>query len=118
MKENLTDKKQLKMFLDIHAHSVKRSIFAYAPKQEKGNEVLCTKTLPGILDEMSEMFSLKNSDFNNLESKKYSARLGIYNIYKLTDSYTIEASCFGYDVKHSPMQERNQQGSDNSPEIV
>ena len=39
MKENLTDKKQLKMFLDIHAHSVKRSIFAYAPKQEKGNEV-------------------------------------------------------------------------------
>jgi len=119
MKENLTDKKQLKMFLDIHAHSNKRSIFCYAPKPEKGTETVSSKTLPGILDEMSEMFSLKNSDCNNLESKKYSARLGIHNIYKLMDSYTVEASCFGYDVKNNPMQERStQQGSDNSPEIV
>ena len=30
MKDNLRD--NLRMFLDIHAHSVKKSIFLYAPK--------------------------------------------------------------------------------------
>ena len=99
MRENLPDKNLLKMFLDIHAHSTKRSIFVYAPKPEKRFEEAKTRTFPGILDEMSEIFSLRNCDFNN--SKKDCARLGIYHMYKLLDSYTVETSCYGYEVKNN-----------------
>ena len=101
MRENLQDKKLLKMFLDIHAHSTKRSIFVYAPKPEKRYEVARTRTFPGILDEMSDVFNLRNCDFNNTKAKENCARLGIYNLYKLQDSYTVETSCYGFEVKNN-----------------
>jgi len=95
MKENLTG--NLRMFLDIHAHSTKKSIFVYAPKPHEKYDIARTKVFSLILDDMSDVFSLENCRYNNDKKKKNSARMSIFNTYKLADSYTVESSCFGFE---------------------
>jgi len=103
MKENLNG--NLRMFLDIHAHSVKKSIFVYAPKPQERYEIARTKVFNLILDDMSDVFSLENCRYNNDKKKKNSARMCIFNDYKLADSYTVESSCFGFESKKEDKNE-------------
>jgi len=98
MDENLIHG-SLRMFLDIHAHSVKKGIFAYAPVPESNYGSARTKCFSLILDDMSEVFSIDNCRYNNDRQKKNCARLGIFNQYELDDSYTIESSCYGFESK-------------------
>ena len=87
-----------KMFLDIHAHSAMNSIFSYAPMHEKEQQALECQKFIKILDTMSNYFSAENSKFGNEKYKKNCARLGITRDFDLINSYTIESSCWGYDV--------------------
>ena len=48
---------------------------------------------------MSVYFSAENSKFGNEKYKKNCARLGIARDFELINSYTIESSCWGYDVE-------------------
>jgi hypothetical protein len=56
------------------------------------------------LDEASEVFKLSKCSFNNEKYKRNAARLGVYRDFKLVNSYTIESSCYGFDVKISAYQ--------------
>ena len=47
---------------------------------------------------MSTYFSAENSKFGNEKYKKNCARLGISRDFGLINSYTIESSCWGFDV--------------------
>ena len=102
LKQNLQSKKQLSMFLDIHSHSNKKSIFAFAPQPTDMHDIVRTRRFSMLLDDVSELFSMKSCSYNNSKVKKNCARLGMYKAFQLADSYTIEASCYGYEEKNAP----------------
>ena len=57
------------------------------------------KRFPMILDNMSAFFQFDNCKFGNEKYKKNCARLGVHRDFNLFQSYTIESSCYGYEVK-------------------
>lgn len=87
------------MFLDIHAHSAACSIFIYSPNPENDKDLPYVKRLPTLLDINSPYFMLSNCKWANEKSKRNCARLSVYRDFGLLDSYTIESSCWGYEVK-------------------
>lgn len=52
-----------------------------------------------ILDNLSAYFQFDNSKFGNEKYKKNCARLGVYRDFGLINSYTIESSCYGFQIK-------------------
>jgi hypothetical protein len=54
-----------------------------------------------ILHETSPYFLFDNCKFRNDKYKKNCARLALNREFKVIDSYTIEASCYGYEIKGS-----------------
>ena len=90
---------KIRMFLDIHAHSAMQSIFCYSPASEDPATNQIIRRFPMLLDNMSAYFQFDNCKFNNEKYKRNCARLGVYRDFDLANSYTIESSCFGYEVK-------------------
>jgi hypothetical protein len=56
--------------------------------------------LTTILDDASPYFLLENCRYNNEKYKKNCARLGIARDFNIVNSYTIESSCFGFEIKN------------------
>lgn len=52
-----------------------------------------------ILENSSPYFLFKNCKFANEKGKRNCARLGIYRDFNIWDTYTIESSCWGYEIK-------------------
>ena len=52
-----------------------------------------------MLDNVSACFQFENCKFGNEKYKRNCARLGVYRDFGLLNSFTIESSCFGYEVK-------------------
>lgn len=48
---------------------------------------------------------LSNCKFNNEKFKRNCARLAFYRDFSLLDTYTIESSCYGYEVKGSAKED-------------
>ena len=92
---------KLKMFLDIHAHSAQTSIFVFCPQAETQEDNDMIKRFPMILDNTSPYFEFDHCKFGNEKYKKNCARLGVFRDFDLNNSFTIEASCYGYDIKGS-----------------
>ncbi len=90
---------QFKMFLDIHAHSAQTSIFVFCPMVEDPEEQNAIKQFPMILDNTSAYFQFENCKFGNEKYKKNCARLGCHRDFNLNNSFTIESSCYAYEVK-------------------
>jgi hypothetical protein len=70
--------------------------------------------LPQILETQSDYFLIENCKFANEKPKRNCARLAYLRDFNLLDSYTIEASCFGYKVKGTGTGEEG----DEEPEII
>lgn len=49
----------------------------------------------------------ENCKFNSEKYKKNCARLALSREFDLLDSYTVETSCFGYEVKGSGTKEHD-----------
>ena len=90
---------QFKLFLDIHAHSAQNSIFCYAPVDEDPTNNSIIKRFPMILDNLSPYFQYDNCKFGNEKYKRNCARLGMFRDFNLVNSFTIESSCYAYEVK-------------------
>jgi hypothetical protein len=88
-----------KMFLDVHAHSAATSIFIYSPLPPDEKDIIETRRFSALLDDASDYFLLENCRFNNEKYKRNCARLGISRDWNLINSYTIESSCFGFEIK-------------------
>ena len=56
------------------------------------------------LDNISAFFSFENCKFGNEKYKKNCARLGVHRDFNLLNSFTIESSCYGFDVKGTETQ--------------
>lgn len=92
---------KFKLFLDIHAHSIGHSAFIYAPEPESEEDKLKVRRLPMILANASPYFSFDNCKFSNDRFKRNCARLSCFRDFNIAESYTLELSCFGYEVKGS-----------------
>ena len=105
---------QFKMFLDIHAHSTLNSIFIYAPESEKDSEKAYIQKFPQMLHQFSEFFMYHNCRFSCPRYKRNCARLAMNRDFNLLDTYTIESSCYGYEIKRKqnaqPGKSYNQDG--------
>lgn len=99
LKEKLFKKENIKMFLDIHAHSAQNSIFSYCPASEDPTQDKMIRQFPMILDNLSPYFQIDNCKFANEKFKKNCARLGLFRDWDLLFSYTIESSCYAYEIK-------------------
>ena len=117
MKMNLNQNSQhncLKLFLDIHAHSIQTSIFTYSPLPEYEEDIAVTQRFARITDYLSPYFRFDHCKFNNEKNKRNCARLGVYRDYDLPNSYTVESSCYGYAVK----SDAKDYDSEEEPELV
>ena len=63
------------------------------------HDIVRTRRFAMLLDDMSEVFNMSSCSYNNAYYKKNCARLGIYKAFQLADSYTIETSCYGFEMK-------------------
>jgi hypothetical protein len=50
---------------------------------------------------------MSHCKFNNEKFKRNCARLAFYRDFNLLDTYTIESSCFGFEVKGSGTEEED-----------
>jgi len=58
-----------------------------------------------IIENSSAYFLYKKSKFGNEKNKRNCARLAIHRDFGIMDSYTIESSCYGYEVKGTGNEE-------------
>ena len=87
------------LFCDIHGHSRKRNSFLYGNKlAANGGFLSWTKVrlLPRILAKKSEMYSYKGSKFKVEKCKRNTARVVCWDELKITNSFTLENSFYGY----------------------
>lgn len=77
----------------------------FAPMPESESDLVYVKRLPKILHNISEVFSYESSTFSNEAIKKNCARLAMHRDFDVLDSYTIEASCYGFQVKGTGTKE-------------
>ena len=100
LRENLPkDPLKFKMFLDMHGHSSRRSIFAFCPLDPDEKIAAYIQEFPEILDDGSAFFQFDNCKFSNEKYKRNCARLGVYRDFGQLNSFTIESSCHGWEVK-------------------
>lgn len=92
------DENKLKLFLDVHAHSAQTSIFAFCPQVDDPKTMQLIRQFAQILDQ-SEYFKFDHCKFSNESYKRNCARLAIHRDFKLANSFTIEASCYGFEAK-------------------
>ena len=102
LQENLPeDPMKFRMFLDMHGHTTKASIFAFAPLDPDENLAGYIKEFTEILDDTSAFFSYDNCEFSSEKLQKYKKNCARYCMYRdrgVLNSFTIEASSFGYEV--------------------
>ena len=100
LKQNMPQGENMfRLFLDIHAHSAQNSIFVYAPVDEEPSNNQIIKRFPMILDNLSPYFQYDNCKFGNEKYKKNCARLGVFRDWRIPNTFTIESSCYAYEIK-------------------
>lgn len=100
MIEVFSEERELAMFSDLHGHSIKKDVFAYACCYKrcdiyKVKENLLIRLVPYLLSKTNPLFSYENSHFRVEKSKTGTGRVVNFKEHKILNSYTIEASFFG-----------------------
>ena len=94
---DLQDVKPVFAFVDMHAHSKKKSIFIYGGYYPLHNETYFKlRVIAKLLSENSDMFRYYSSKFRNEKSKQKAARLVIWKEFNIMNSFTLEASFHGW----------------------
>lgn len=84
-------------YLDVHAHSQKKSIFMYGPYFPlHSSKYLKIRAIPKLVSERTEMFRFFSCKFKFEKYKENCARLAIWRDYNITHTFTIETSSFGF----------------------
>jgi len=88
---------RLLAFLDLHAHSQHKSVFLYGPHFPLHSvRYGKARLLPRLICAQSPLYRFPACRFRNERSKRKAARLVIWKELKLTNSYTVEASFYGF----------------------
>uniref|UniRef100_A0A0R3RFM3 Peptidase_M14 domain-containing protein n=1 Tax=Elaeophora elaphi TaxID=1147741 RepID=A0A0R3RFM3_9BILA len=93
------------LFIDIHGHSNNFNVFLYGNNPDKSWSVpdhsLPGKndfmSLPLLLQQMCDYFSLSSCRFNITKAKESSARVTLWRQFGVTRSYTLESTYCGFN---------------------
>lgn len=84
-------------YIDVHAHSGKKSIFMYGPYFPlHSSKYLKIRTIPKLISERTQMFRFFSCKFKFEKYKETCARLAIWRDFNVTHTFTIETSTFGF----------------------
>ena len=84
-------------FVDMHAHSKKKSVFMYGPHYPLHSDKYYTmRVIPKLMSERTQMFRYYSCKFRNDKEKAKAARMVVSKEFGLANSYTLEASFHGY----------------------
>jgi len=87
-------------YLDLHAHSQQKCIFMYGPHYPLHAEKYAKlRLLPKLICAKTPYFRWASCRFRNERSKQKAARLVVWKQLKLMNTFTIEASFYGYLTK-------------------
>ena len=87
-------------YLDVHAHSGRKSIFMYGPYFPLHcSKYMKIRTIPKLISERTEMFRFFSCKFKVEKYKENCARIAIWRDFNITNCFTIEASSFGFISK-------------------
>lgn len=92
--------KKILVFCDLHGHARKLNSFMYGcNKVANGSFCSWTKVrlLPRILARKSPLFSYSDCKFVVETDKQRTARVVIWKELNVTNSFTLESSCYGYN---------------------
>jgi hypothetical protein len=96
-----TNKDRVHAYLDVHAHSGRKSIFMYGPHFPlHSSKYMKIRTIPKLISERTEMFRFFSCKFKHDKYKENCARLAICRDFDVTHSFTIESSQYGFLNKH------------------
>lgn len=91
------DKHKVLAYLDVHAHSGRKSIFMYGPYFPlHSSKYMKIRTLPKLISERTEMFRYFSCKFKCEKYKENCARIAIFRDFNITNVYTIETSAMGF----------------------
>ena len=91
------DKHRVLAYLDVHAHSGRKSIFMYGPYFPLHcSKYMKIRTLPKLISERTEMFRYFSCKFRVEKYKENCARLAIWRDFGITHTFTVETSSFGF----------------------
>ena len=84
-------------YLDVHAHSGRKSVFMYGPYFPLHcRNYMKIRTLPKLISERTEMFRFFSCKFKIEKYKENCARIAIWRDFNITNCFTIESSSFGF----------------------
>ena len=94
---HITGLNRVLAFIDMHAHSKKKSVFMYGPHYPLHSEKYYTmRVIPKLMSERTQMFRYYSCKFRNDKEKEKAARLVVSKEFGLANSYTLEASFHGF----------------------
>lgn len=91
------DRKHVRMFLDLHAHSRKMNSFFYGGESEDGQLHL----FPFVCSKLNRYISKDECSYGIDPGKKSTARAIVQNEMGVRKSYTFEVSFFGHTDVHT-----------------
>ena len=97
-KINQQYEKGIQIFCDLHGHNRKMNSFVYGCHKAANSGLLSwtkTRLLPKIIAKITPLFNYKDCRFKIDKCKLNTARVVCWNEFKITNSFTLEASMFG-----------------------
>ena len=93
--------RKISLFCDFHSHSMQENVFMYGCSCDgTNNEAIIknsnAKIIPLLMSQLNSNFSFKYSDFIMEKCKEGTARIVLFKKFNVINSYTCEASFFGY----------------------
>lgn len=97
----MSEEREISLFCDLHAHSMQKNIFMYgcccaSTELDHIHKNACIRVVPLLLSQLDTNFSYKFSKFNMEKCKESTARIVLFKEFGIVNSYTCEASFFGY----------------------
>jgi hypothetical protein len=84
-------------YIDVHAHSGRKSIFMYGPYFPlHSSKYMKIRAIPKLVSERSEMFRFFSCKFKIEKYKENCARIAIWRDFGVTNSFALETSSFGF----------------------
>jgi len=101
MIKQMHEERQIILFCDLHAHSSQKNVFMYSCSHTSTEVDFIRKNakirvIPLVMTQMDTHFSYKLSQFQMEKSKENTARIVLFKEFEINNSYTCEASFFGY----------------------
>ena len=88
------------LFCDLHGHSVKKNIFIYGCHDK--NKPFACREFPFLISKLYQPFSFKDCNFLMKKEKRGTARVALYETFRIPNIFTLESSFCGpsYDNIH------------------